>query len=176
MKRLIVLVLAFSLFLSLGAPAWSQETNDVDEVSEDRLQQRQEVREQNQERRQGVRCLVAGVHGRRLQHRFKVYYRRLTHLAAKLQNRIDRLAENNVGMSEAQGLLDEAMVKLEEARTMGDEATANFGQIEEGDCAQLRDQALAARDLALEARELFKEIVELLKEVFSLVRAESGNL
>ena len=176
MKQFLAVALSFFLFASNVSVLWAQSDSVETDVRQDRLEHRQEVKDRISDKRDEVRCHVAGVHGRRLQHRFKIYYRRLARLSEKLQNRIDRLEENNVDMSEAQGLLDEAMVKLEAANTKGDEVTTDFAQIEDGDCEEQRDQALGARDVALEVRELYKEVLELLKQVFRLVKAASDSL
>lgn len=158
MKKLII---AGGMLLMAVTPAFGQVRNAT---------KAGELKERIQEKRQEVRAKVAEVHANRLEKRFSFYYRRLSGLATKIENRLGIMAGNGKDVAAAQAKVDEAQVKLEEAKAAGDEAIAQFRAIDPDKYEAQRALALQARDMANEARSAFKAVWQLLKDAVALAK------
>jgi tetratricopeptide (TPR) repeat protein len=106
---------------------------------------------------------ILATHTNRLRQRYQVYYQRLTNLGEKLEQRLNLLEqERQIDISAAREQLDEALIKLEQARTQGEEAIKNFEEIDPEQYQSQRQLALQARDLALQATQQFRETLQLM--------------
>lgn len=144
---------------------------DRREIRQDIKNNRKEIRADRKENRQARRDLRAQKHGERLEARFGHYYTRLTAIATKIQERINKLKGEGRDITTAQTKLDEAKAKLESAKSLGAEAVAAFKAIDPAKYQEQRAAALAARDKAKQARQAFQDAHKLLKEAVKIIKA-----
>lgn len=106
---------------------------------------------------------ILAMHANRLRQRYQVYYQRLTNLGEKLEQRLNLLEqEDQMDMSAPREKLNEALIKLEQARIQGEEAIKNFEAIDPEQYQSQRQLAFQARDLALQATQQFRETLNLM--------------
>jgi len=140
------------------------------ENREDAKKNMGEIKEEIQERKQERRSDIAEVHGKRLQHRFQVYYNRLNSMAKKIQNRFTTMSGEGKNVASAEAKVVEALAQIEEAKKYGDSSVAKFDSIDPETYEAQRQIALEAKDMAQEARDSFKLALSLLKEAVALAK------
>jgi uncharacterized DUF497 family protein len=153
-------------------------TNAVPEPERAQLRIQENPQERSQEnvreqRQEIARERVLQVHTQRLNQRFRLYFQRLDWLIAKVQSRIDKMAEAGYDIDAAQTKLNEASIALEDAKELSDQSLAEFGEVDPDNYPSQRAQALAARELAQSALEAYKNVQRLLVEAIQLIKASS---
>lgn len=172
-KSLLVTLAALSLVFGLPLNAAAQDVSPApslqptkglrQEVRQDVKDLRQDVRQDLQAGREQIRSDIASAHANRLERRFRFYYDRLSGIAHRLQLRLDTLKAGGRDTTQAQKDLDDAVSKLSNAQSKGEQAVNGFRAIDPAKFAEQKSQALAARDLANDARSDFKAALALLK-------------
>lgn len=174
MKRLLTFFLAASLMVSLAvAPVSAQDASPTPTptpatVRGRAAEKREETQAKIQDKRGEVRTKVAAVHGRRLKHRFGVYFARLSNIIDRLQERLTLLKAQGKDTAAAEEKLTDAEAQLAAAKTKAETATNAFLSEE---AAQQRETALQARDIANEARGDFMDVFQIIKEVVRMMKA-----
>jgi hypothetical protein len=106
---------------------------------------------------------ILAMHVNRLRQRYQVYYQRLTTIGEKLEQRLNLLEqEPHIDMTAPREQLDEALIKLEQARIQGEEAIEEFEAIDPEQYQSQRQLALQAKNLALQATQQFRETLNLM--------------
>jgi hypothetical protein len=141
----------------------SPEQIQVQEIRQDRLEERLENREEVQTNLQDRRSNIAQNHANRLERRFKTYYTRLSNIMTRFQTRLDLLKKDGKDTTTAQTKLNASKTKLTEAKTKGDAAVAAFKAIDPAKVSEQKTELTTARDQAVAARKLFVEANDLLK-------------
>ncbi len=134
---------------------------------------RQNLREQAQNQLQTLRSSVAQNHANRLERRFKFYFERLTNIITRFQTRLDTLKNKGTDVSTIQVKLDAAKTQLASAKSLGEQAVADFRAIDPAKFSEQKAQAQAARDQAMQARGAFLEVHKLLKDALKLLKTIS---
>lgn len=109
---------------------------------------------------------IGALHAIRLERRFAFYYARLKDILGRMDLRITAL-EGELGtakLAKARSLWTAAGVKLEEAKTLGSAAVADFRSIEGTDLKSQRSEVFAARDDSRLALTAFKDATKLMKD------------
>ncbi len=171
MKKILIALIAL-----LIAPSMIYATTDDDvtkrrpekaaiqEIREERKEEKAELKEEFKEKIQEFRSRVAENHANRLENRFNFYYKRLSNILTRFNKRLEILKSSGKDVASLQTKLDTASAKLESARLKGAEAVAAFRAIDPAKFSEQKAEARSARDLAMNARTLFKETHTLLKE------------
>jgi len=130
---------------------------------------RQNLREQAQNQLQTLRSSVAQNHANRLERRFKFYFERLTNIITRFHT----LKNKGTDVSTIQVKLDAAKTQLASAKSLGEQAVADFRAIDPAKFSEQKAQAQAARDQAMQARGAFLEVHKLLKDALKLLKTIS---
>lgn len=142
---------------------------EIQEIRQDRMEDRQEAKDKMQE----TRSTVAENHANRLERRFAFYYARLSNIIMRFEKRLDILKADGKDIATVSAKLTEVKAKLESAKAKGVEAVAAFKAIDPARFSEQKTEALAARDLANSARKLFMETHTLLKDALKSLKAIS---
>lgn len=181
MKKLITTSLLFTLLLSPSVVLAEENEFELKNTIRERIENKiesvkdgmmnRERQENQEEKRLEIRNRVAQVHANRLQHRFNVYYQRLSKIILKIEERLKNLQSEGKDITMAQAKLNEAKTKLEEAKKYADESVSTFTSIIPNEENGQKEVALEGRDLAEKARELFKEVLRLIKEAVRISKS-----
>ncbi|PIR59379.1 MAG: hypothetical protein COU69_00555 [Candidatus Pacebacteria bacterium CG10_big_fil_rev_8_21_14_0_10_56_10] len=132
---------------------------------------KEEVRQQQAKKR----AEVAAAHAQRVSTRFNAYFSRLNNIMTKIQSRIDKLEGQGVDVTRIQAKFDDALARLEAARSLGEEATNSFSSLPVDDFDTQKDHFESARTTALEAREAFRAALQSMRETVELIGIAIGN-